>query len=106
MASNATTTIAPDIIYDDGLSGGSVFCLLFFSGLALYFGGGMAIRKFVRGAEGQEMIPHYDFWVDLPNLIKVKRNKNWTYNRDIYLINDFHFFALGWAHVCLKWMPA
>ena len=74
MSTNGTTTsttIAPDIIYDDGLSGGSVFCLLFFTGLALYFGGGMALRKFMRGADGQEMIPHYEFWADLPYLIKV-----------------------------------
>jgi cation-dependent mannose-6-phosphate receptor len=63
------TTVAP-IVFDEGMSGGSVFTLLFFTALAIYFGGGILLRRFMRGAEGVEQIPHYAFWADLPNLIK------------------------------------
>ena len=37
----------------------------------LYFVGGAVTLKLLRGAEGREMIPNYDFWVDLPNLVSV-----------------------------------
>jgi cation-dependent mannose-6-phosphate receptor len=63
------TTLAPEVI-DTGYSGGTVFCILFFTACLLYFGGGIIVRKFLRGAEGQEMVPHYEFWSDLPNLIR------------------------------------
>jgi hypothetical protein len=58
---------------DEGYSGGSTFCLLFFFTMLVYFGGGIVVRKFIRGAEGPEIIPHYDFWNDLPNLIRVTK---------------------------------
>jgi len=55
----------------EGASLGTVFDILFFTGFGIYFIGGMAVRKFMRGAEGQEIIPHYEFWADLPLLIRV-----------------------------------
>lgn len=77
MSTNITTlapppssTAAPPFV-DDGMSGGTAFCLLFSFVCLVYFGGGMAIRKFLRGAEGVEMIPHYEFWREVPDLIRV-----------------------------------
>jgi hypothetical protein len=55
----------------DGLSTGSVLVILFVVFATLYFVGGAVALRLIRGAEGREMIPNYDFWVDLPNLIKV-----------------------------------
>ncbi len=72
--SNTTTPtpVLDDDNYDDGYSGGTTFCILFFITCLAYFGGGILIRKVLRGAEGREMIPHVDFWSDLPFLIRVK----------------------------------
>jgi hypothetical protein len=55
----------------EGLSTGSVLVILFFVFTTLYFVGGAVALKLLRGAEGREMIPNYDFWVDLPNLVRV-----------------------------------
>ena len=46
--------------------------------------------KFLRGAEGKELIPNYNFWVDLPFLIKVMFN----------IHNGFHISYTGWLLVC------
>jgi hypothetical protein len=54
-----------------GLSTGSVLVIVFFVFTILYFVGGAVALKFLRGAQGREMIPNYDFWVDLPNLVRV-----------------------------------
>jgi len=67
------TTAAPapsPKVVDEGMSGGTAFCLFFFIVCCVYFGGGILVRKFARGAEGNEMLPHYEFWSDLPNLIR------------------------------------
>lgn len=53
-----------------GLSTGSVLVIIFFLFATLYFVGGAVALKLLRGAEGREMIPNYDFWVDLPNLVR------------------------------------
>jgi hypothetical protein len=44
---------------------------VFFVFTILYFVGGAVALRLLRGAEGREMIPNYDFWVDLPNLVRV-----------------------------------
>ena len=31
---------------------------------------GMLYNKAVHQAQGREIVPHYDFWADLPSLIK------------------------------------
>ena len=50
-------------------------CLLywyrFLLGCILYFVIGCAVKHFVKGAQGIEIIPNINFWVDLPNLLKV-----------------------------------
>jgi hypothetical protein len=56
---------------DKGLSTGSVLVIIFFVFIILYFVGGAVALRLLRGAEGKEMIPNYDFWVDLPNLVRV-----------------------------------
>lgn len=55
----------------DSLSTGSILVILFFVFTTLYFAGGALVLKLLRGAEGREMIPNYDFWVDLPKLVNV-----------------------------------
>jgi hypothetical protein len=55
---------------DEGLSSGSVLVILVLTFGSLYLFGGMAILKFIRGASGVEIIPHYEFWSDLPFLVK------------------------------------
>lgn len=53
------------------LSSGSVLVIMVLVFGSLYFFGGMAVLKFIRGASGVEIIPHYEFWSDLPFLVKV-----------------------------------
>ncbi|XP_021922901.1 uncharacterized protein LOC110831330 isoform X2 [Zootermopsis nevadensis] len=55
---------------DEGLSTGSVLVIIFFVFTILYFVGGAVALRLLRGAEGRELIPNYDFWVDLPNLVR------------------------------------
>ncbi|XP_077534261.1 cation-dependent mannose-6-phosphate receptor-like [Haemaphysalis longicornis] len=51
-----------------GLSAGSVLLILFFVGLLVYLVGGILIRH-NNGARGWEMVPHHQFWSELPSLI-------------------------------------
>lgn len=51
-----------------GLSAGSVLLILFFVGVLLYLVGGV-ILKHNNGARGWEMLPHQQFWSELPSLI-------------------------------------
>lgn len=51
-----------------GLSGGSVILILFFVGVLLYLVGGVLLNH-SNGARGWEMLPHYQFWSELPSLI-------------------------------------
>lgn len=61
---------------DDGtLSAGATFLVIFGSLFAAYLFGGMAIMKFVKGAQGVEVIPNYGFWSSLPSLVKVQNTK-------------------------------
>ncbi|XP_034935754.1 uncharacterized protein [Chelonus insularis] len=53
-----------------GLSTGSVLVILFLVFSSLYFIGGAMALKFFRGAVGWELIPNYDFWSDLPVLVR------------------------------------
>ena len=53
-----------------GLSGGSIFLILFFVGGFVYFVGGILFNKYRRGLSGSEMIPNISFWRDLPGLVR------------------------------------
>lgn len=52
------------------LSTGSVFCIIYFVVLLVYFVGGSAIMYFARGARGVEVVPNYEFWCSLPGLVR------------------------------------
>ncbi|XP_063988590.1 uncharacterized protein LOC135168395 [Diachasmimorpha longicaudata] len=52
------------------LSTGSVLVILFFVFAGVYFIGGALILIYCRGAVGREIIPNYDFWADLPALVR------------------------------------
>ncbi|XP_033639296.1 uncharacterized protein LOC117299851 [Asterias rubens] len=53
-----------------GISAGSVLCILFSVGVILYLVIGILFLKFVRGSEGKEVIPNFEFWKDFPLLVK------------------------------------
>lgn len=53
---------------EDKLSGGSIFCILTFTGFGFYLILGFFYRRFVVGAQGMEQIPNYTFWKDFGNL--------------------------------------
>lgn len=52
-----------------GLSGGSVFLIIFFVSLFVYFAAGIGYNYY-KGAQGAELIPQVEFWKDLPFLVK------------------------------------
>eukprot|EP01064_Diplonema_japonicum_P025384 TRINITY_DN3678_c0_g2_i1.p1 TRINITY_DN3678_c0_g2~~TRINITY_DN3678_c0_g2_i1.p1 ORF type:complete len:189 (+),score=37.86 TRINITY_DN3678_c0_g2_i1:54-620(+) len=54
----------------DGISGGAIFLIIFFVGFAVYMAAGMAYMFKVKGESGVNIIPHVEFWKDLPNLMK------------------------------------
>lgn len=54
-----------------GLSTGSVLVILLFVFSALYLIGGAVALRIFRGAVGLELVPNYDFWCDLPALVRV-----------------------------------
>jgi len=64
--SGGTTTGGPT----GGLSGGSIFLIIFFVGIVVYFGAGIAYMRFKNHAEGINMIPNLEFWAALPSLVK------------------------------------
>ena len=53
-----------------GLSGGSIFLILFFVSAFVYFVGGVLFNKYRRGMSGVEMVPNVGFWRDLPGLVR------------------------------------
>nr|CAD7602591.1 unnamed protein product [Timema genevievae] len=71
-----TTTIPPPtstpipVHLHSGLSTGSLLVILFITFSSIYFFGGVLALKLLRGAEGKEMIPNYDFWADVPYLCR------------------------------------
>lgn len=52
------------------ISTGSMLVLIFLVMSVVYFGGGVLTLRLLRGAEGKEMIPNYEFWADLPYLVR------------------------------------
>ncbi|KAF2882728.1 hypothetical protein ILUMI_23461 [Ignelater luminosus] len=53
-----------------GLSTGSTLLIMFCVGFGIYLIGGALVLHYLRGAQGKEMIPNFDFWVDLPYLVR------------------------------------
>jgi len=52
------------------LSGGSIFLILVFAGIAAYFLAGVIFLGAVKGQRGKEMIPNLGFWTMVPGLIQ------------------------------------
>ncbi|XP_071102681.1 cation-dependent mannose-6-phosphate receptor-like [Haliotis cracherodii] len=53
-----------------GLSTGSILVILFFVLLVAYLIAGILFLRFIRKAEGLELVPNYDFWTAIPSLIR------------------------------------
>ena len=76
------TTAACNMVYipptdDNGLSGGSIFLIIFFVGLFVYCAGGVALNYFYfsknspsMSSSPVELIPNVAFWKDLPFLMR------------------------------------
>lgn len=104
MSSNtSSTTPIPSTpippVVDEGMSGGTAFCLFFFFICFVYFGGGIIVRKFLRGAEGPEIIPHYEFWNDIPNLVKVLLYYYRNAKCEIGVLKYTVHYVSGWDYV-------
>jgi len=54
----------------EGMSKWKIFLIIFFVGLGLYFGVGAFYNSRTYNARGWDLLPHSDFWRDLPYLIK------------------------------------
>eukprot|EP00004_Rigifila_ramosa_P007937 TRINITY_DN19122_c0_g1_i1.p2 TRINITY_DN19122_c0_g1~~TRINITY_DN19122_c0_g1_i1.p2 ORF type:complete len:229 (+),score=46.03 TRINITY_DN19122_c0_g1_i1:3-689(+) len=65
------TSLACDLGGDEsgGLSGGSIFLIIFFVGTFLYCAGGVVYNQ-RQGVTGIEMVPNIQFWRELPGLVK------------------------------------
>ena len=50
----------------------SCFTYRFFVCVFVYLVVGFLILRFGRGARGWEQIPNYEFWLELPGLVKVQ----------------------------------
>eukprot|EP01112_Ceratiomyxa_fruticulosa_P013597 TRINITY_DN3827_c0_g1_i1.p1 TRINITY_DN3827_c0_g1~~TRINITY_DN3827_c0_g1_i1.p1 ORF type:complete len:241 (-),score=35.65 TRINITY_DN3827_c0_g1_i1:13-735(-) len=61
---------APHLASVSALSGGSIFLIIFLISFSLYFAIGSLVMWRVKGRSGVEAIPNYEFWRDLPGLIK------------------------------------
>ncbi|KAF8796253.1 cation-dependent mannose-6-phosphate receptor-like [Argiope bruennichi] len=59
-----------DLCREGHLSAGSVLVILLMIGIALYLVLGIIHSSLTRGAHGWELIPHYEFWVDFPLLVR------------------------------------
>ncbi|XP_044578440.1 uncharacterized protein LOC123261032 [Cotesia glomerata] len=53
-----------------GLSTGSILVILLLVFTGIYFASGALALRFLRGAVGLELIPNYEFWSDLPGLVR------------------------------------
>ncbi|XP_071787702.1 uncharacterized protein [Asterias amurensis] len=65
-----TTAKPPQPPGSGGLSPGSVLCILFSVFVTVYIIGGALFMKYVRHAEGTDVIPNKDLWTNLPGYIK------------------------------------
>ncbi|XP_017779192.1 PREDICTED: uncharacterized protein LOC108564602 [Nicrophorus vespilloides] len=55
---------------EQSLSVGSKLVIMLFVFSLVYLVGGGCISYFLRGARGREIVPHVEFWVGLPGLVK------------------------------------
>ncbi|XP_076434768.1 uncharacterized protein LOC143274741 [Babylonia areolata] len=65
-----SATCPKSVEESSGLSTGSILVIIFFVLFIVYWVGGFLFMKFVRRAEGLEVIPNYEFWKEIPLLIR------------------------------------
>ena len=53
------------------MSGGTIFIIIFFVALVVYFLVGVVVKWRVYNATGVELIPNTELWLGLPGLIRV-----------------------------------
>lgn len=69
----------------DELSGGSIFLIIFFVLIILYFVGGFSFNKYHRGLEGRDAVPQVNFWTTLlPFWIKTGCMVSWAFTVDVF----------------------
>ena len=64
LASILTSTVSSNGLF-------RIVSTRFFVAVIIHVIGGVIINKCLRGAIGLELIPNYEFWADLPSLVKV-----------------------------------
>ncbi|XP_072015464.1 uncharacterized protein [Amphiura filiformis] len=60
----------PEKNQDQGLSAGSILCIIFSLAVVVYLVGGFIFSSLVQKKSGREAIPNYGFWIEVPGLIK------------------------------------
>jgi len=55
---------------EDETDVGMILCILFFLGFGFYFAGGIAYNIKYKGMDKYEAVPHKEFWMSLPGLVK------------------------------------
>ncbi|XP_070542727.1 uncharacterized protein [Ptychodera flava] len=60
-----------------GLSAGSILLIIFFTCVGLYFIIGCLVNR-LQGHQGEELLPHHEFWCGLPGYIKDGMKYAWS----------------------------
>ncbi|XP_054712720.1 cation-dependent mannose-6-phosphate receptor-like [Uloborus diversus] len=60
----------PNLCRESHLSAGSVLVIIFMIFVSLYLFLGIIHSNLTRGAQGWELLPHYEFWSDFPLLVR------------------------------------
>ncbi|KAH3818849.1 hypothetical protein DPMN_120576 [Dreissena polymorpha] len=60
--------------------------------LLIYIIGGVSFMKFVRRAEGKELLPNYGFWSNLPGYIKCT-----VPPPPLHFLDDSHLHEIAWT---------
>eukprot|EP00744_Colponema_vietnamica_P006873 GILI01009943.1.p1 GENE.GILI01009943.1~~GILI01009943.1.p1 ORF type:complete len:263 (-),score=93.86 GILI01009943.1:98-886(-) len=83
---------------------GAIVLISFFSAATLYFGGGALYRWKKMGLTGIEVVPHLDFWRELPGLVMDGCKKSFEVSKQLTLLavekfNDWRSKKSGYSPV-------
>ncbi|CAL1534096.1 unnamed protein product [Lymnaea stagnalis] len=70
LNSKKCCAIAGGVTIEVSISVGSVLVIVFFVLLIVYLIAGIIFQKFVRKAEGKEILPNFSFWSGFPSLVR------------------------------------